>query len=81
MSKIEIEEKSEDMDIIRNLDEDDEFEEFEIDNFSQNVNMQLDYDVWTSRADWTEDDVEETFHSQLRAEIEKVKREQNSKKT
>ncbi|KAG8243242.1 26S proteasome complex subunit SEM1 [Homalodisca vitripennis] len=55
------------------LEEDDEFEEFPAENWTEKDEDDKDVNVWEDN--WDDDNVEDDFNVQLRAELEK----QNSK--
>ena len=54
------------------LEEDDEFEEFPAENWSGKEEDQEDLNVWEEN--WDDDNVEEDFTQQLKAELQNIKR-------
>ncbi|OMJ26505.1 26S proteasome complex subunit DSS1 [Smittium culicis] len=56
--------------ILSNLDEDVEFEEFEAEDWSEDEKDKEDLNLWEE--DWDDDDLEDDFSKQLRAELEKT---------
>ncbi|KAG8332272.1 26S proteasome complex subunit SEM1 [Homalodisca vitripennis] len=51
------------------LEEDDEFEEFPAENWTDKDKDERDVNVWEDN--WDDDNVDEDFNTQLRAELEK----------
>eukprot|EP00240_Pyramimonas_obovata_P019725 CAMPEP_0118923232 /NCGR_PEP_ID=MMETSP1169-20130426/1839_1 /TAXON_ID=36882 /ORGANISM="Pyramimonas obovata, Strain CCMP722" /LENGTH=65 /DNA_ID=CAMNT_0006864199 /DNA_START=98 /DNA_END=295 /DNA_ORIENTATION=- len=52
------------------LEEDDEFEEFANEEWTQNEEDPVDTQLWED--EWDDDDISDDFSKQLRAELEKV---------
>ncbi|KAJ2838109.1 hypothetical protein FBU31_000992 [Coemansia sp. 'formosensis'] len=52
------------------LEEDDEFEEFEVEDWNEDAEDKEDVTLWDDN--WDDDDLEDDFSKQLRAELEKV---------
>ncbi|KAJ2391506.1 hypothetical protein GGI23_005405 [Coemansia sp. RSA 2559] len=52
------------------LEEDDEFEEFEIEDWNEDAEDKEDVTLWDDN--WDDDDLEDDFSKQLRVELEKA---------
>ncbi|KAJ2492856.1 hypothetical protein IWW37_001028 [Coemansia sp. RSA 2050] len=52
------------------LEEDDEFEEFEVEDWNEDAEDKEDITLWDDN--WDDDDLEDDFSKQLRVELEKV---------
>lgn len=52
------------------LEEDDEFEEFEVEDWNEDAEDKEDISLWDDN--WDDDDLEDDFSKQLRVELEKV---------
>ncbi|KAJ2546625.1 26S proteasome complex subunit SEM1 [Coemansia sp. RSA 1933] len=52
------------------LEEDDEFEEFEIEDWNEDAEDKEDVTLWDDN--WDDDDLEDDFSKQLRVELEKT---------
>ncbi|XP_066923034.1 26S proteasome complex subunit SEM1-like [Clytia hemisphaerica] len=67
--KIASEKKEEKKTDLGSLEEDDDFEEFPMEDWNEKQENKADLQVWED--DWDDDDVEDDFSQQLRAELEK----------
>ncbi|PVU93749.1 hypothetical protein BB561_003068 [Smittium simulii] len=56
--------------ILNNFEEDIEFEEFDVEEWSEDEKDKQDLNLWDE--DWDDDDLEDDFSLQLRAELNKV---------
>ncbi|KAJ2004475.1 26S proteasome complex subunit SEM1 [Coemansia thaxteri] len=54
------------------LEEDDEFEEFEVEDWNEDAEDKEDISLWDDN--WDDDDLEDDFSKQLRNELEKASR-------
>ncbi|KAJ2723624.1 26S proteasome complex subunit [Coemansia sp. Benny D115] len=58
------------------LEDDDEFEEFEVEDWNEDAEDKEDVSLWDDN--WDDDDLEDDFSKQLRVELEKASNPDNS---
>ncbi|PVU99624.1 hypothetical protein BB559_000539 [Furculomyces boomerangus] len=72
---MEVVSQAEENNVLVNLEDDLEFEEFDVEEWSEDEKDKEDLNLWDE--DWDDDDLEDDFSVQLRAELSKVAQQQS----